>query len=366
MISGGVMVLEAFHINDSDAIRVPEQNLRRTVTDLFQSCGLTKEDAELGADVLISSDLRGVDSHGVSNMLRNYITRYQDGSMKPRPNWKIVREAAATATIDCDEGLGIIIAPKAMEIAIEKAKNTGIGVVTMSNGRHVGMAAYHAMMALKHDMIGLCMTAPGAGTLPTFGAEPRLGTNPIAVAAPTKNEPPFVFDAATSSVAINKINLAKRMDVAIPGGLIADNQGTPILTEGKVPEDFKLLPTGGTREQGSHKGYGLAMVVEILCSILSASGFAAMNERGVTQHFVTAYNVEAFTDVNEFKETMDKFLIAMRTTPPAPGHKEVIFPGQIEAIEEIERRKNGIPLHSEVIEWFDTICKELSVNGLFE
>ena len=359
------MVLEEFHVREEDAVRVPEAGLRRTVSALFQKVGLDATDAVLGADVLVAADLRGVDSHGVSNMLRSYIAGYNEGRLNAKPDWRVVRETPATATIDCDAGLGIIIAPKAMEIAIRKAAATGVGLVTMGNGRHLGMASYHAMMALPYDMIGTCLTAPGPGVLPTFGAEPRLGTNPIAIAVPANEESPFVFDAATSTVAINKIALARRMDTVIPGGLIADGTGTPILTPGKVPEDYKMLPAGGTRAQGSHKGYGLAMVVEVLCSILSGSGFGMMNPRYTTQHFVAAYSIEAFTDPDEFKRTMDEFLRTMKATPPAPGHDRVLVPGQVEAEEEIERKAHGIPLHREVVEWFDGICRELSVPVLF-
>ncbi|MCH8109414.1 MAG: Ldh family oxidoreductase, partial [Chloroflexi bacterium] len=146
--------------------------------------GVPDKDCELAADVLVTSDLRGVDSHGVSNMLRVYVNGYNEGSLNPRPNWRILRETPATANIDSDTGLGIIVVPKAMEIAIEKAKKVGVGMVTIRNARHLGMASYHAMMALEHDMIGTCMTSCPPGVLPTFGAEPRLGTNPIALAAP--------------------------------------------------------------------------------------------------------------------------------------------------------------------------------------
>ncbi|MBI2171533.1 MAG: Ldh family oxidoreductase [Chloroflexi bacterium] len=327
------MVLEVFHVKEEDAVRVRHQDLRATTTALFMKVGVPRADAELATDVLVAADLRGVDSHGVSNMLRSYIQGYNEGRLNARPNWRIIRETPSTANIDCDAGLGIIIGPKAMDIAIDKAKKVGVGIVTMAHGRHMGMASYHAMMALKHDMIGTCMTAPGAQVLPTFGALERLGTNPIAVAAPAKEEPPFVFDAATSTVATNKIQLARRLDAVIPAGLIADKDGTPIMEEGKVPAEYKMLPMGSVREQGSHKGYGLACVVEVLCSVLSGSGFAAMNARGMAQHYVAAYSIEAFTDVEEFKL-------------------------------EIERRAHGIPLHKEVIQWYDSICGEMDVPRL--
>ena len=165
----------------------------------------------LGADVLTLADLRGVDSHGVSNMLRSYLGGYQRGEINPQPHITTVRETASTAALDSDRGLGIIVTPKAMNIAIEKARQSGVGMVTVGNSRHLGMASYHAMLALEHDMIGVCMTSAPPRMVPTFGAEPRLGTNPIAVAVPARNEPPFVFDAATSSVAQNKIEIARRL-----------------------------------------------------------------------------------------------------------------------------------------------------------
>ena len=359
------MVLEVFHVSEEDSIRIDPNRLRSSVEALFMSAGMPKDDAKIGADCLLSADLRGVDSHGVSNMLRIYIENMNNGVINAAPNWKITNERLSTATIDCDKGLGIVIAPQAMEIAINKAKKSGIGVVTMANGAHAGMVAYHAMLALKHDMIGMSMTAAGAQVLPTFGAEPRLGTNPIAIAVPANIEKSFVFDAATSSVAVNKIQLAKRMNVAIPGGLVAQADGTPILEESLVPDNYKLLPTGATREQGSHKGYALACMVEILCSILSGSGFGMINERGRAQHYVAAYDISAFSDVNEFKSTMDEFIKTLRDTPPAPGHNEVIIPGHPEFNEEIERSQKGIPLHKEVVQWFDDICGELGITSIW-
>ncbi|MCI0439383.1 MAG: Ldh family oxidoreductase, partial [Chloroflexi bacterium] len=167
-------MLERFKVKESEAVRVKEAPLRETVTRVFEKMGIPKQDCALAADVLVVADMRGVESHGVSNMLRSYVQGYNSGSLNPRPNWRIIRETPSTANIDSDRGLGIIVVPKAMEIAIEKAKKTGVGMVTIRNGRHLGMASYHAMMALKHDMIGTCMTSCPPSVLPTFGAEPRL------------------------------------------------------------------------------------------------------------------------------------------------------------------------------------------------
>ena len=192
-------MLEQFKVRKTDAIMVREASLRETVTSIFEKMGVGESDSVLATDVLVKADMRGVETHGVSNMLRAYVTGYGSGGINPSPNWRVVRETPATATVDSDRGLGIIVVPKAMEIAIEKARKVGVGMVAIRNGRHLGMASYHAMMALEHDMIGTCMTSCPPVVLPTFGAEPRLGTNPIAVAAPADKEPPFVFDAATST-----------------------------------------------------------------------------------------------------------------------------------------------------------------------
>ena len=165
-------MLQQFHLKEEDTVRVSETALHATVTALFEKLGVPQADARQAASVLVSADLRGVDTHGVSNMLRSYITDYTKGSINAQPNWKITRESAATANVDSDRGLGIIVVPRAMDIAIEKAKNVGVGMVTVSNGRHLGMASYHAMMALEHDMIGTCMTSCPPSVLPTFGSEP--------------------------------------------------------------------------------------------------------------------------------------------------------------------------------------------------
>ena len=362
-------MLERFHVPDDQAVRVDSEGLRQTVISLFEKVGVPSEDAVVAADVLVFADLRGVDSHGVSNMLRSYIRGYNEGTVNPVPKWKIIRERPATATIDCDGGLGVVVGPRAMEIAIEKAKNVGVGMVTMRNGGHMGMISYYAMQALDHDMIGLSMTAAGPGVVPTFGREPRLGTNPIAVAAPAKTGNPFVLDIATSIVAANKLGLARRIGSLIPGGYVADMEGTPIMDEGPLPDQYRVLPVGSTREQGSHKGYGLACVVEILCGILSGGGYAFMPERlantyGHYHHMVAAYSIDAFTDVDDFKSLMDDWMQGLRDTPAAVGHEKVIVPGDPEEEEYQHRLEVGIPLHPEVIDWFKDITKELEVPYL--
>ena len=354
-------MLEQFHVKEQDAVRVGAEDLRATVAGIFSSLGVPGKDASLAADVLVTADLRGVESHGVSNMLSAYIRGYNSGEINPRPAWKMVRETPATGNIDCDAGLGIIVAPRAMDIAIDKARATGVGMITLHNGRHVGMASYHAMLALQHDMIGVCMTGCPPRVLPTFGAEARLGTNPIAVAAPAKDEPPFVYDAATSLVAFNKVDLALRLGVDLPPGWVGDDYGNPVMEAIAPSREQRLLPLGGTRESGSHKGYGLACVVDVLTGILSGTGYGMVPGRPNFTHMVAAYSIEAFSEVDRFKELMDDFLRTLRTTEPAPGHDRVLYAGLPEWEAERERREKGIPLHKEVVQWLQDICNEMGV-----
>jgi LDH2 family malate/lactate/ureidoglycolate dehydrogenase len=352
---------ESFKVSEEDAVRVDGDALRAATAGLFVKLDVPVEDAAQAADVLVTADLRGVDSHGVSNELKVYIDRFQDGTQNPRPEWKIERERPATANIDCDQGLGVIVVPKAMRLAIEKARETGVGVVTMSNAGHLGMAAYHAMLALPHDMVGMCMTATGPQVLPTFGREPRMGTNPIAYAAPAGEEQDFVFDMATSVVPVNKVRNARRMGNLLPPGIVAADDGTPVMEPVPVPDPFKLLPLGSTRESGSHKGYGLASVVEVMCSMLAGAGFGLRHPRANYRHMVAAYNIDSFSDVALFKQTMDEWIRELQATPPAAGQERVLVPGQPEFEMRADREVNGIPLHHEVVSWFRTTCAEFGV-----
>ena len=363
-------MLERFHIPEEDEIRVNPEKLREVSEQIFKKCGMNFANSKIATDVLLQADIRGVDTHGVSNMLRNYVMYLTEGSAKPNPLWKITRETESTATVDCDEGLGLVVAPLCMDIAIEKAKKTGVGLVSMGNGRHLGMAGYHAMKALKHDMIGTCMTSSTTNVVPTYAAKAGLGTNPIAVAAPALNKAPFVFDAATSAIATNKVRVAQRLGVPLAAGWITDENGNPIMEETSLnikddPDEVSNLlqtPVGATREIGSHKGYSLGMVVDILGSILNGSLAGPL--RTIKQHqnhFVAAYSIEAFIDTQTFKKMMDEYLQALEDLPPVEGQERVLYAGLIEEETAIERNKKGIPLHPEVINWFESICSELEL-----
>jgi LDH2 family malate/lactate/ureidoglycolate dehydrogenase len=357
-------MFDRFHVPDDIAVRIQADDMAAVVEGIFRALGAPEEDARRSADTLVYADLRGIDSHGVSNMMPIYVGGIKNGSVNPAPVWRIIRDAPATATIDSDNGLGLTVGPQAMALAMDKAATCGIGCVAVTKGRHFGAAAYHAALALPRDMIGVAMTVGGLCVAPTFGSKPMVGLNPIALAAPTREEAPFVFDASMSSVAMNKIFLARRLGLTIPGGWICGPDGTPLMEEGAVPGEFMMLPVGATREIGSHKGYGLAVMVDILSGLLAGTGPGFLNLTTVSHHFL-AYRIDAFTDLDVFKDDMDAFMKALRETPPAPGHERVLYAGLPEYEALAERQDRGIPYHPDVIEWFRTTATELGVAHCF-
>jgi LDH2 family malate/lactate/ureidoglycolate dehydrogenase len=359
-------MLERFKVPVKDQVFVAESALRQTVTQIFGKLGLTPEDAAEGADVLTMTDLRGVETHGVSNMLRAYVRDYKAGKLDPRPGWRMVRESPGTAVIDAERRLGIMVGPKAMRLAMDKARRVGVGIVTVYNSGHFGAIGHYAMQAAEGDMVGVCFTAAGLHVVPTFAAKPLLGTNPIAVAAPARREAPLLFDAATSAIAGNKIRLAMRVGSPLLPGWVTDKEGTPIMEEKPVfdRDEFFQAPLGGTREQGSHKGYGFALMAEVLATMLSGTVPTMLVAGSGSKNHFAAYNIEAFTDLEQFKDTMDETLRTLRSASPAPGEERVLYPGLLEAEALRERRAHGIPLHKEVIEWFGECTREMGLVPL--
>lgn len=359
-------VHERFSVPESVAVRVPLGQLQAQTQAIFRACGLTAADAATATSVVMYADERGIDSHGVSNKLRDYVSKYRSGVLNARPDIRVVREGPSTAVLDGDRGIGLVVATRAMQMAMDKAAAVGVGLVAVRNAGHVGAAGYYVRMAAAQDMIGVCMAVSAARKkmVPTFGAEPRLGTNPIAFAAPARSEAPFVFDAAMTTIAGNKIGIARRIGSAMAPGWVAHGDGTPDMVGGPLEDGPppNQLPLGSTRELGSHKGYGLAVMVEILCGQLSfAAGFGSLDpKRG--GHFVAAFDVAAFGDVEEFKANMDGMLAGLRSTPAMPGQDRVYYAGLPEAETAADRRRDGVPLHPEVVEWFRSACTELNVS----
>ena len=355
-------MLEQFQIPPGTEVSVDPAVMRRTVESVFTALGMSDEHAQQSADVLLFADLHGYDTHGVSNMLRVYVESIREGRINVKPNWSITRERRAACTIDSDSAHGGVIGPHAMRMAIERARDCGIGVVNVYNGGHYGAAGYTAAMALEHDMIGVSMTVGGLRMTPTHGAEQMVGLNPIAIAVPSRNEPPFIFDASMSAVAGNKIRLANRLGRGTLPGWISDRDGAPIMQEAPIPEGFMHLPLGGTREIGSHKGYGLSMMVEVLTSVLA--GAAAGPDRRVRQsQQLLVYDIDAFTDLESFKDDMGHYLKTLRTSKTAPGHDRVRYPG-LNAHEVAQQRgQHGIPYHPEVLQWFAQVADELKIDN---
>jgi LDH2 family malate/lactate/ureidoglycolate dehydrogenase len=360
------MILERFKVPQKDQVFVSEAALRRTVTQIFEKMGLAPDDAAEGADVLTMTDLRGVETHGVSNMLRAYVRDYKAGKLHPKPGWRVVREAPGTAVIDAERRLGIIVGPKAMRLAMDKARNVGVGVVIVYNSGHFGAIGHYAMQAAQQNMIGVCFTAAGLAVVPTFASKPMLGTNPIAIAAPARHEAPMLFDAATSAIAGNKIRLAIRVASPLLPGWVTDKEGIPIMEEKPVfdRDEFYQAPLGGTRELGSHKGYGFALMAEVLSTMLAGALPTMLVPGSGSKNHFAAYNIEAFTDLEQFKDSMDAMLKTLRTAQPAPGEERVFYPGLSEAEEIEHRRAHGIPLHKEVLEWFAGCTSELGIAPL--
>ena len=350
---------------DKRTLRVSHENLRVASQAILVKLGMGNEGANEAAKVLVATDLRGIDSHGVS-MLRGYFNQFKEGTLNPNPNWKIVREAPATATVDGDQALGISIGAELMKIAVEKARKFGIGMVTIANCGHLGAVGHFAMLAAQQDMVGVCMTASsgGVGILPTFGAEPRLGANPIGLAAPAHKESPLLIDIASSVPIANKVQLLKEAGQLIPAGWISDQTGTPIMEPSKAPSpgNFFHLTLGSTRTMGSNKGYALSLIPETLATLLAGSIPSMQKLRNGMKGSFMAYDISKFTDIIEFKQGMDYMLKTLRQTKPAPGNDRVVYPGLLEHEIEIDRLENGIPLPFEIAQWIRDTGQDLGAE----
>jgi LDH2 family malate/lactate/ureidoglycolate dehydrogenase len=290
-----------------------------------------------------------------------YVKWLRDGEMNPQANIRIVSETSSAALLDGDRGIGMVIGHHAMELAIRKAMETGIGMVGVRNSRHFGMSAYYAMQALSQDMIGFAMTNASRQVVPTFGREARFGTNPLCLAAPALEELPFVLDMATTTAAAGKLELAARRAQSIPSGWALNEQAEATSDPRVAQKARRLLPLGGTREGGSHKGYGLAIMVEILCGVLTGTITALNTNQDPRGHFFGAILIDAFRPVEEFKREMDHLIRELRSTPPIEGQERVYVAGEIEFETARERAERGIPLLSSVFSGLRKVSKELSV-----
>ncbi len=350
------------------------EHLRDYCAKVFEHFDVPPEDAQLASDVLAASDLRGIESHGVAR-LHTYFDMLTLGRINPRPTVKIVRQTASTATVDGDNGLGLVVGPRANEIAMDKASEAGTGWVSVCNTNHYGIAGYYVLEALKRDLIGWSMTNTTKLVAPLWGGQRMLGTNPIAIAFPGKKHPPIVIDMATSACAYGKVEMARRRGEKVPEGWVIDSDGSNTDIPEKMIDGGALLPLGSFREMGGHKGYALAMMVDVLCCVLSGANwgpwappFALRQEipsRSVGKgigHFFGAMQIEAFIDPDEFKNQIDDLIETFRNTKPQPGTNGVLIPGDPERIAYAERSQNGIPLVMPVIDELRDISRKTGIE----
>ncbi|PJJ54706.1 Ldh family oxidoreductase [Hymenobacter chitinivorans] len=349
----------------------PYNQLFTFTESVFLSLGCPAEDATLATEVLLSADLRGIDSHGVARLI-GYVRLWEAGRINATPRVGIVHETPSTAVVDGDGGLGLVVAPKAMTIALEKARVAGTGWVSVKNSNHFGIAGYHAMKALAHDMIGMAMTNASPLVAPTYSLDRLLGTNPIAVAIPAGEQPDFVADFATTTAANGKLEIAQRKQIPVPEGWVQNADGSGSTDANAVKNGGALLPLGG--ETGSHKGYCLGSIVDIFSAVLSGANYGPWVPPFVAflqppadpvgqgiGHFFGAMRVDAFRPAAEFKAHMDNWISTFRNAQAVEG-KQVIIPGDPERIMAQHRLLDGIPLLDPVINDLESVGKKFGVT----
>lgn len=353
---------------------IPALELSTFVMSVFRAMGCPEAHATTATEALLSADLRGIDSHGVAR-LSGYVRLWEAGRIRSVPEIRVIHETPSTAVVDGGGGLGLVVAPFAMQVAIDKAREVGTGWVSVQHSNHFGIAAYHAMQALQHEMIGIAMTNASALVAPTFSTERLLGTNPICVAIPAGEEPPFVADFATTTAANGKLEILQRKDLEAPQGWIQDAAGNPVTDAHALKSGGALLPLGGDREHGSHKGYALGAIVDIFSAVLSGANYGPwvppfpayvpMPEgqpgKGLG-HFFGAMRVDAFRTAEAFRKDMDHWIRRFRSADTVDGHERVLIPGDPERETAAWRQSNGIPLLPSVWEDLRATGRKFNIN----
>jgi L-2-hydroxycarboxylate dehydrogenase (NAD+) len=357
---------------------LPVSTVREFITDVFKKLGVPDADARISTDVLISADLRGIESHGIGR-LRYYYDRIRRGQHQPVTHFEIVREGPATALVDGNHGMGHVIGVRAMRLAMDKARACGTGVVVVRNSTHYGIAGYYPLMAVRDGMVGMSCTNARPSTAPTFSAFPMLGTNPIAFGAPTDEEDcPFLFDAATSIVQRGTLEVLLREEGQGQAGWAVNSDGSPSRDPADVLAKLEagtaaLLPLGGAGETfGGHKGYGLAVMVEVMSSALQGGAFLygliGFNEHGGRRpyrvgHFFLAVDIEHFIPLDEFKKTTGTIMRELRAAPRVPGEERIYIAGDKEAESERRVRAAGIPIVPKLQEEIKFVQSELGLDS---
>lgn len=347
--------------------------LKHFTRQVFEGMGVSPPDSEKIANVLLSAELRGISSHGMIRV-KDYYQLWKSGRINSTPKVKVVHETNSTAVVDGDNGIGMIPAHFSMELAIKKARDHGTGWVSCRNSNHYGIAGYYSMMALEHDMIGICMTNANPLVAPTFSISRLLGTNPIAVAIPAGKHPPFVADFATTPIARGKLAVAEKQGKNVPEGYIQDAKGNPSTDPGILKKGGSMLTLGGSYKHGSHKGYCLSAIVDIFSAILSGANFGPFVPPSVaylpvkeektgegTGHFFGAMRIDAFQSQTTFKKQMDLWIETFRKAQSAPGQPEVLIPGDIERENEQIIMEKGIEVIPVVKDELKEIARELNI-----
>jgi LDH2 family malate/lactate/ureidoglycolate dehydrogenase len=340
--------------------RIPVAVVEQFAQEVFVGLGVPEADARISAKVLIASDLRGIDSHGVGR-LKYYYDRIVSGRHKTETAMEVVRETETTALVDGHHGMGHVISYRCMQMAIEKARQYGLGAVSVRNGTHFGIAGFYSLMAVEAGMIGLTVTNARPSIAPTFGTEPMMGTNPIAFAAPTDMPYPFCLDMATSICQRGKIEVAERAEKPVPEGWVIDPQGETLTDPTDILDRLgqgraALLPLGGAGEElAGYKGYGLAVMVEILSAALSGGTFMrdllGFGPDGAPRpymlgHFFLAIDVGHFVAVEEFRQITGAIVRDLQSSRRAPGEERIYVAGEKEYEIEQRRRVDGIPVNA--------------------
>lgn len=354
-------------IATSEYQRTTEEKLRAFVRRVLERVGVAADHAAVVADVLVASDMRGIESHGVARLESYYVGRIRAGKLKPRPSYEIVRETQTSVLFDADNGLGHPVGKLTMQKVIEKAREHGAAFGAVRNSNHFGIAGYYAMMALEHDMIGMASTNSVRYGAPTFGRDVMLGTNPLAYAIPAGREPAFVLDFATTTVPKGKLEVYKRKGLPLAPGWAIDAQGAST-TDPDEALRGALLPLGGYgTEHGGHKGYGLGLLVDILCGVLSGGKFGndlplvGDTMEGAISHWFGAFRVDGFRDVEAFKADMDRELRAFKDSRKASGQARIYVAGEIEYEKTLYHREHGVPVHANVWEGLRRLAGELQL-----
>jgi LDH2 family malate/lactate/ureidoglycolate dehydrogenase len=361
----------------NDIHYMPVALIHQFMIDVFAGLGTPPGEARICADVLIDSDLRGIESHGVGR-LKYYYDRIRAGVQSVETEIEVVKETETTAVLDGHDGMGHVIAHQAMRLAMDKARAYGLGAVAVRNGTHFGIAGYYPLMAAGEGMIGLCVTNARPAQAPTFGTEPMLGTNPIAFAAPSDMEFPFCLDAATSISQRGKVEVAARAGKPLPEGVIVDPEGQPLTDPERILVEMgqgaaAFLPLGGAGEElAGYKGYGLATMVEILSASLSGGvfmkdllGFAPDGSRRpyMLGHFFLAIDIEHFIPLETAKQITGSIMRGLQASRKAPGQDRIYVAGEKE-YERIEIvRQAGIPVNANLRRELQTMRDELGILG---